>query len=83
VHPGVVYRSIYYGATLVRSEMSVQVEESSVVHILVLGSTWVVFDGVDEIIDISRRRKFIRNLSDRGGGHGTADVRFALSSLPS
>ncbi|TCO61077.1 NACHT domain-containing protein [Actinocrispum wychmicini] len=41
---------------------SIQIEESTIIDALTVGSVYVIFDGVDEIIDLSRRRQFIRQI---------------------
>lgn len=43
-------------------EFSLEIDRSTIQDILTLGRAFVVFDGVDEILDIGRRRDFIRTI---------------------
>lgn len=48
------------------AEQSLQITEDAMLDALSLGSAYVVFDGVDEIIDLSKRREFIRRIESFG-----------------
>jgi hypothetical protein len=44
------------------TRQSIDVKEATLVDVLSLGSAYVILDGLDEIIDLTRRREFVRQI---------------------
>ncbi|MCC8244226.1 NACHT domain-containing protein [Saccharothrix luteola] len=55
-----------YITTTLEVGQSIEIDERALIDLLTLGGAYVIFDGVDEIIDLTRRRTFIRQIEAFG-----------------
>lgn len=57
---------VTYMSNRLEASDSIKIDDEALVDLLTVGSAYVIFDGVDEIIDLARRRTFIKQIESFG-----------------
>lgn len=57
---------VSYISDKLEASEAIKIDDEALVDLLTVGSAYVIFDGVDEIIDLARRRAFIRQIESFG-----------------